>query len=77
MNLNELMKDTISLHTTDFFTILNIKPFKGNKKENCTKQSFDWKALWTSFDDIKCSKTIDSQVYDLRFNKSTRKGGLD
>jgi hypothetical protein len=68
------MKDIISLHITDFFTILNIKPFKGIKKANCKKQSFDWKALWTSFDDIECSKTNSSQVYDLSFNKSRRKG---
>jgi hypothetical protein len=27
------MKDIISLHITDFSTILNIKPFKGIKKE--------------------------------------------
>jgi hypothetical protein len=68
------MKDIISLHITDFFTILNIKPFKGIKKATCKRQSFDWKALWTSFDDIKCSKTNDSQVYDLSLNKSRRKG---
>jgi hypothetical protein len=68
------MKDIISFHITDFFTILNIKPFKGNKKEHCKRQSCDWKALWTSFDDIECSKINDSQVYDLSFNKSRRKG---
>ncbi len=73
-NLNELMKDIISSHITDSFTILNIKPFKGIRKANCKRWSFGWKALWTSFDDIECSKTNGSQVYDLSFNKSRWKG---
>ncbi len=70
------MKDIISLHLTDFFTILNMKPLKGIKKANCKTQSFDWKASWTSFDDIECSKTNNSQVYDLSFNMSRRGGGV-
>jgi hypothetical protein len=28
------MKDIISLHIADFFTVLNIKPFKGINKAN-------------------------------------------
>jgi hypothetical protein len=67
------MKDIISFHVTDFFTILNIKPFIGIKNANCKKQSFDWKALWTSFDDIECSNTNNSQD-DLSLNNSRRKG---
>jgi hypothetical protein len=68
------MKDIISFHIADFLTILNIKPFKGIKKANCKRRSFDWKALWTSFDDIKCSETNNCQAYYLSSNKSRRKG---
>ncbi len=60
----------------ELLTIYNskYKTIQRKQKSKLYKTSFDWKALWTSFDDIECSKTIDSQVYDLRFNKSTRMG---
>jgi hypothetical protein len=55
------------------FTTLILKPFTGISKANCKRRSFDWKASWTSFDDIKCNKTKVSQDHDLSFNKSRRK----
>ena len=47
---------------------------KLDENGNSTRPSVDWRALWTSFDDMEFSTNEDNNEYELRFKESTRKG---